>query len=140
MVHAHRIMRILRDSNDYSQEYVASVLNINQKTYSSIESGKSKLTLQRIKQLADLYHVKPDYFLSEELPVVNYNTGTYSRSIITQNSYEGKATEKSEKLFERIIKEKDTQITFLIKELDQMKLEKQELFELLRRTLAKTEQ
>ncbi|MDO8965062.1 helix-turn-helix domain-containing protein [Algoriphagus sp.] len=132
-------MRILRDSNDYSQEYVANVLGITQKTYSSVETGRSKLTLERIMQLADLYKVKPDYFLLEELPVVNYNTGTYSRSVIAQNSFEGKADEQSEKLFERIIKEKDTQISFLIKELDQMKLEKQELFELLRRTLAKTE-
>tara|TARA_R110002020_G_scaffold88891_1_gene217700 strand:+ start:421 stop:819 length:399 start_codon:yes stop_codon:yes gene_type:complete len=78
MKHSQKIMRILRESQDYSQEYVADVLNINQKTYSNLESGKSKLTVDRIHQLADLYHVKPDYFLSDELPVINYNTGPNS--------------------------------------------------------------
>lgn len=116
-----KIMRILRESKEYSQEYVANVLNINQKTYSSIESGKSKLTVERINQLADLYKVKPDYFLSEELPVINFNnTGPKSNSnsgyihtyINDKDShdtfYERLLAEK-----EILIKEKETQITTL---------------------------
>lgn len=121
-----KIMRILRESKEYSQEYVANVLNINQKTYSSIESGKSKLTVERINQLADLYHVKPDYFLSEELPIINYNSGNYSRSIVAAKIYnENKDTPN--KLYERIISEKDAQIKFLINELEILKKEKNEL-------------
>lgn len=116
-----KIMRILRESKEYSQEYVANVLNINQKTYSSIESGKSKLTVERINQLADLYHVKPDYFLSEELPVINFNnTGAKSNSnsgyihtyVNDKDShdtfYERLLAEK-----ELLIKEKESQISIL---------------------------
>lgn len=121
MVHAQKIMRILRESRDYSQEYVANILNINQKTYSNLESGKSKLTLDRINQLADLYNVKPDYFLSNELPVINFNnTGPKSNSnsgyihtyINDKDShdrfYERLLAEK-----EHLIKEKESQISTL---------------------------
>tara|TARA_R110002020_G_scaffold55420_2_gene153773 strand:+ start:548 stop:949 length:402 start_codon:yes stop_codon:yes gene_type:complete len=133
-------MRILRESNEYSQEYVANVLNISQKTYSSLESGKTKITLNRIQELADLYKVKPEYFLSEDLPIVNYNTGTYSRSVIAKNSYEEKNDVQSQQLFERIIKEKEIHISHLVEELAQLKKEKMEIFELLRANLSKTKQ
>ena len=99
---------------------MADVLNINQKTYSNLESGKSKLTVDRIQQLADFYHVKPDYFLSEELPVVNYNTGNYSRSIIASKNYVEKKDMPND-LYERMINEKDIQISFLINELENLK-------------------
>ncbi|WPR77392.1 helix-turn-helix transcriptional regulator [Algoriphagus sp. NG3] len=122
-------MRILRESNDYSQEYVADVLDIAQKTYSNLESGKSKLTLDRIHQLSKLYHVKPDYFLSEELPIVNYNTGDFSRSIIATKSYhEG----HSGKFHQDIIKEKEVQISRLIEELAYIKKEKEELYSIIK--------
>ena len=120
MVHAQKIMRILRESRDYSQEYVANILNINQKTYSNLESGKSKLTLDRINQLAEFYHVNPDYFLSEELPVINFNNigpksnsnsgyiHTYINDKNSDSFYERLLIEK-----ENLIKEKDSQITIL---------------------------
>ncbi len=105
-----KIMRILRESKEYSQEYVANVLNINQKTYSSIESGKSKLTVERINQLADLYHVKPDYFLAEELPVINFNnTGPKSNS--NSGYIHTYINEKNvDAFYERLLLEKDAQI------------------------------
>lgn len=131
MVHAQKIMRILRESRDYSQEYVANILNINQKTYSNLESGKSKLTLERIQQLAEFYHVKPDYFLAEELPIINYNTGNYSRSIVAARIY-NENKDAPDKLYERIIDEKDFQIKFLINELEALKKEKNELLSLVK--------
>lgn len=131
MVHAQKIMRILRESRDYSQEYVANILNINQKTYSNLESGKTKLTLDRIQQLAEFYHVKPDYFLAEELPIINYNTGNYSRSIVAARIY-NENKDAPDKLYERIIDEKDIQIKFLINELEALKKEKNELLSLVR--------
>lgn len=139
MVHAQKIMRILRESRDYSQEYVANILNINQKTYSNLESGKSKLTLDRINQLAEFYHLKPDYFLADELPVINYNTGTYSRSIVAAKIY-NENKETPHKLYERIISEKDIQIKFLIGELEVIKKEKNELLSLIKNLTLKINQ
>jgi transcriptional regulator with XRE-family HTH domain len=110
---------------------VANVLNINQKTYSNLESGKTKLTLERIQQLSEFYHVKPDYFLSEELPVINYNSGNYSRSIIATRTYNENQDVPTD-FYERMINEKDIQISFLIKELESLKKEKEELFSLVK--------
>ncbi|MFD2034672.1 helix-turn-helix domain-containing protein [Belliella marina] len=130
MFKAQKIMRILRESRDFSQEYVANVLDVNQKTYSNLESGKTKLTLERIQQLAEFYHVKPDYFLSEDLPIINYNTGEYSRSIISPNKYQ-EAKENFSEFYERIIKEKDIHIAYLIKELESLKKDKEELYSMI---------
>ncbi|MDO8965737.1 helix-turn-helix domain-containing protein [Algoriphagus sp.] len=123
-----KIMRILRESKEYSQEYVANVLNINQKTYSSIESGKSKLTVERINQLADLYHVKPDYFLSEELPVINYNTGPNSHggNFKTYNNNSSE-TDFLKSVYEKMLQEKNQTISNLENQIEKLTTIIQEL-------------
>ncbi|MCH7409921.1 helix-turn-helix transcriptional regulator [Belliella sp. DSM 111904] len=129
MVNAQKIMRILRESKDFSQEYVANVLDINQKTYSNLESGKTKLTLERIKQLAEFYHIKPEYFLSNQLPIINYNNS----KINSQDSelFPNLLDTQKAKLFyekiifekEKIIKEKDKQIIILMDVIEILKSE-----------------
>jgi len=118
------IMRILREAKGYSQDYVASRLNINQNTYSKLESGQSKLTVERMKKLAGIYDVPANLFLSDQLPVVNYNTGTYSRSVIQPNSY--KEVDNKD-LYERIIADKEKQIDFLTKELELSRQDRESL-------------
>lgn len=124
-------MRILPESKDFSQEYVANKLDMHQRTYSNLESGKTKLTIDRIKQLAEFYQVGPDYFLSDELPTINYNSGKYSRSIIAANTYKEVNKTDSKELFKRIIKEKEIQIDHLVKELSQLRKERENLINLI---------
>ena len=128
MERPQKIMRILRESKDYSQEYVANVLNISQKTYSSIELGKSKLTVQRIQQLAELYNVKPEYFLSEELPVINYNTGPNSHggNFETYNNNIG-ATDFLKSVYEKMLEEKNHTINNLEGQIEKLTTIIQEL-------------
>lgn len=124
----HKIMRILREVNSYSQEYVASILDINQNTYSKLESGQSKLTVDRVKKLAELYNVEPKYFLSDDLPVINYNSGSNSRAIInTQNYHDNSNTKSQKKLYEKLLKEKDEQLEILKCELKEHRKEKEQL-------------
>ena len=131
MKHPQKIMRILRESQDYSQEYVADVLNINQKTYSNLESGKSKLTVDRIQQLADLYHVKPDYFLSEDLPVINYNSGPNSHggNFETYNNNIGDL-EFIKSVYEKMLQEKNNTISNLENQIEKLTSIIQELTKL----------
>lgn len=121
MEHPQKIMRILRESKDYSQEYVADVLNINQKTYSNLESGKSKLTVERIQQLAELYHVKPDYFLSEELPVINYNSGPNSHggNFRTYNNNIAEV-EFIRSVYEKMLEDKNLRINSLENQIEKL--------------------
>ncbi len=128
MERPQKIMRILRESKDYSQEYVADVLNINQKTYSSLESGKSKLTVDRIHQLADLYHVKPDYFLSEDLPVINYNSGPNSHggNFEIYNNNAGQL-DFVKAVYEKMLQDKNHAISSLENQIEKLTLIIQEL-------------
>ncbi len=50
-------LRKYRIDNGYSQEYVAEIIQVSQKTYSNMENDKSAVTIEIIKQLIDLYHI-----------------------------------------------------------------------------------
>lgn len=133
-----KIMRILREANDYSQEYVASILEIEQNTYSKLESGQIRLTVERMKKLAELYHVNPDCFLSDELPVINYNSGTHSKGVIHSVTYnENKDSEAQKELYEKLITEKDQQIKHLQEELTELKKERVQFIQLIEKLTSK---
>ena len=57
-------LKILREINNYTQEYVATILDISQNAYSLIEKGTTKVTLDRIETLAELYKVTPSELVS----------------------------------------------------------------------------
>lgn len=50
---ASRIRR-LRETKGYSQEYIAAKLNIPQNTYSRLENGDTKISLDRLFSLSDI--------------------------------------------------------------------------------------
>jgi|DEB19_MinimDraft_2_1074335.scaffolds.fasta_scaffold13858_2 transcriptional regulator with XRE-family HTH domain len=50
-------LRKYRIDNGYSQEYVAEIIQVSQKTYSNMENDKSAVPIETIKQLIDLYHI-----------------------------------------------------------------------------------
>ncbi len=51
-------IRMLRHSKSLTQNYVAFYLDITQPAYHKIECGKTKLTYDRMKKLAELFEVK----------------------------------------------------------------------------------
>jgi transcriptional regulator with XRE-family HTH domain len=57
-------LKILREINNYTQEYVARILDISQNAYSLIEKGTTKITLDRIEVLAELYKTSPSELIS----------------------------------------------------------------------------
>jgi len=59
----HRI-RDLREDKDLNQEQLASILSVNQATYSRYESGKLEIPLQSLIKLADFYSTSVDYLLN----------------------------------------------------------------------------
>ena len=54
-------IRSLREDRDLSQTYIASLLNIGQKTYSDYELGKTRIPLDSVIILAKFYDVSMDY-------------------------------------------------------------------------------
>ena len=50
-------IKTLREIHNYTQEYVANTLGISQNTYSLLEKGETKLTIERLEHLANLYNL-----------------------------------------------------------------------------------
>ncbi len=66
-------LKILREVNDYTQEYVAEdILGISQNTYSRLEQSPSKITAEQAQKLSDLYKVSIANLLSEATPVITF--------------------------------------------------------------------
>mgnify|MGYP003536855521 FL=1 len=62
-------IRSLRAQRNYTQEYVAFKLDISQRAYSKIETGKTKLRIDHLIALADVFKVPINYFFENlELP------------------------------------------------------------------------
>jgi transcriptional regulator with XRE-family HTH domain len=50
-------LRILREVNNYTQEYVAEKIGVDQSTYSKIERNPKNLRTDQAEKLAELYDV-----------------------------------------------------------------------------------
>ena len=56
-------LKVLREENKYTQQYVAEILNIRQNTYSQYENEKREIPIRALIVLAKLYDVSVDYIL-----------------------------------------------------------------------------
>ncbi len=60
MTYQQRI-RALREDHDYTQSYIASLLNVGQRTYADYELGKTRIPVDSLVKLAKLYNVDMNY-------------------------------------------------------------------------------
>ena len=74
-------LKILREVNDYTQEFVAEdVLGISQNTYSRLEANPSKITAEQAQKLSDLYKVSIANLLSEATPIITFQSKSVSEN------------------------------------------------------------
>jgi len=57
---------MLRETHNYTQDYVANELDISQNAYSLIEKAITKITLDRVERLAQFYKVNPSLLINDE--------------------------------------------------------------------------
>ncbi len=62
-----------RELKNYTQEYMADRLNISQNTYSKIETGGIKLTVDRLKQISEILETPIEELLSADSNIYNFN-------------------------------------------------------------------
>jgi transcriptional regulator with XRE-family HTH domain len=67
-------LRQLRMNKGYSQEYIAEVLDVSQKTYSNMENDKSSISIEVLKKIAAEYKVDMLELLSDGKVVVQHNS------------------------------------------------------------------
>lgn len=56
-------LRDLREDADYTQEYIAHLLNISQRTYSRYENEERAIPLSALCFLADFYSTSVDFLI-----------------------------------------------------------------------------
>jgi len=57
-------IRKIREYRDYTQDYLAAKLKISQNAYSKIELGYSKLTIDRLFQIAAILEVEVTHLMT----------------------------------------------------------------------------
>ena len=61
------ILKKIRETQNYSQEYMACQLNITQAAYSKIESGKTRISLNKLIEILKILGIKKWDILNEGL-------------------------------------------------------------------------
>jgi transcriptional regulator with XRE-family HTH domain len=126
-------LRTLRTSRGWSQEVVADKINVTQAAYSKLELGQVRLTLDRAKELAELYKVNPEYFFIEN-QLEHYNIGKYSVGIGTINTeryYESSEFQPVLQHYEELVVDKNNQIKLLLSEIENLQKERDYFWELI---------
>ena len=113
------LIKQIRVLKGFSQAQIAELLDITQASYARIEQGQTKLSVERIEQLAKIFDVSQSYFLSEKN---EYNPRDLEGGIT--NEYIKKLIEINHDLREKL----EEQINFRIAYLEQ---QNQQLLEML---------
>jgi transcriptional regulator with XRE-family HTH domain len=103
-------IKLLREVHNYTQEYVADALEISQNTYSLIEKGETKLTIDRLDRLAKLYRMDVvDLIRLNEQTFIH--TITHSQGVCAQQVTINQMPDEERKLYHdtisRLEKEND---------------------------------
>lgn len=71
-------IRIQRQIKNYSQEYMAFMLDISQAAYSNIERNETNLTLSRIYEIAEILQLSPFVLM----PPPKYGSGINYHAVL----------------------------------------------------------
>jgi len=98
-------IRKLRELKGYSQEYIASKMNISQRSYSRIEKGEINLHLSKLSQICEILEVSITKALD------------FDESVLFKNSSptedESKLANKERELYEKQIDHLKEEVLFL---------------------------
>ena len=102
-------MRHLRESQGYSQEYVAMQLNLSQQAYSILEKQPEKATLKRLREIALVLQVPLVTLLGEDEVIIqqNFNQAGGNAATIFKN------IQNNQEVNDRLIAQLKEEIIFL---------------------------
>ncbi len=101
-----------RELKNYTQEYMAEKLDISQNTYSKIENGGIKLTVDRLKQISDILETPVEEMINGENQVYNFHNSNIEKFY----GYIESLHEDNKELTMTTIKILNDQLTYLQKE------------------------
>ena len=116
-------LRKLRMEKGYSQEYLAEVLEISQKTYSNKENNKSSISIDTLRKIAKEYKIEIFELLTDEKVIIQKNSlnesDNFQGGIIINHISKELINQMKERIDElkETISDKNKQIEFLEKRL-----------------------
>ncbi len=110
-------LKLLREMHNYTQDFVASVLDVSMNTYSLMEKGHAKYTIDRIEKLAELYKMDIGDFLKLNGETVIQNI-TNSNGVAYKNlTYQSSELRNEERdLFQQTIARLENMVDLIQKE------------------------
>lgn len=100
MSKTHQIIKNKREILGYSQEYMAHELGITQPTYALIESGKSKISLERAIQLSKILDTELNELAGIDNSEFSIKNNTFSDNSSVIQNYHAQNTALIEKLIQ----------------------------------------
>jgi transcriptional regulator with XRE-family HTH domain len=119
-------LRIYREFRNYSQEYIAEKLGITQNAYSRIETNQTRVTAERLRQIADILSVPLTCLLSDMEPELSFANGT-----VSNDRHMGELMEYTQRLYDQIIKTKDEKIIALEDEINNLRKDRDKMMQLI---------
>jgi transcriptional regulator with XRE-family HTH domain len=98
------VVRLIRESNGFSQEYVASKLDITQQAYSNIEKNPDNASVKRLRQLSQVFSVPVTSLIGETEQYIQQNFQQQGGQAATVIHVQG-IPEHERQLYERLIEE-----------------------------------
>jgi transcriptional regulator with XRE-family HTH domain len=116
---ADRLKKVRVDKN-ISQDYLAKKLGITQKGYSKIENNETKLNVDVLQKISEILDVPVEtFFKGMSAPILNdFSNRSGGDNVVYKN---GNA-DKSEELYEKLLKAKDQIIQSKNEEIETLKL------------------
>lgn len=108
-------IRLIREGNGFSQDFVAKKMKVTQQAYSSMEKNPDNMTLSRLKDLCKILDVNLVTLLGEDNVLVQQNYNQRGGNAAAQMMISKSEMEKE--LYERIIAQQKEEIGFLRGEL-----------------------
>lgn len=115
----HDKIRVMREINQWSQEDMAEKLDMSPAGYAKIEHGKTNLTLDKLKQIAQIFHIDIVELISSQDKSFFFTIGDHSNN----NSYFGSnnvLAMENEKL-KQLLEAKENEIKALKEIIDLLK-------------------
>lgn len=104
----------IREIKGFSQEYIASKLEITQNTYSKIERGETKITLDKLNDICKALEISLDLLFNFNDRMV-FNNCNQTGNFGEYSTYVFNSIDKISELYERIIDSKNNEIERLQK-------------------------
>lgn len=118
----YKRIKQFREMRNYTQEYMASVLNLSQRAYSSIENGQTQLTVDRLYEIAQTLEIPVvDIIGMENKNIYNNNFNNHAINNKASLIYNQGNFEEYKMLYERIVKGKEEEIIALKEMISELK-------------------